>query len=335
MVVLTTSHTTRLYATVSIFPGRKSAECSHNRSETPLYIFCVTEDAGSDQRSQRLKLLTLLSQGLDAEAEEDECSNLWYWDVNCLVHQFNLVVGGHLHVIDSALKAVQQDFAYYSSLAKVIYTWRNNSHTMMNEYDVDELASRQLPPAPCAARWGCVHELEGFLLVCGVENVITKFCSACKKVAAKRPANQDSAKVSKSAALDEIALDELKAFQVRMGKYMQSSVNAVNNATFWFFLHVSYVTKEPLVACFAWLQKHRNMAIVAFVTSKCHEFATQLRNLVTDRSWIDWCLDQSGARQALPGEAIWDLVCAATDLAVHNCTAFERRIVEYITKCLG
>lgn len=305
-------------------------------SETSLFIFCVTEDAGADQKSQRLKLLSMLSKGLlEVNDRNDDFANVWFWDVNCLVHQFNLVVGGHLHLIDASLKALQQEFLYYSALAKIIYTWRNHSQVMMSEYDVDQMASRQLPPAPCAARWGCIHELEIFLLATGVHNVTQNFVSACKKISGKRK-NQASGRVSsKSLPLDEIALDELKAYQARMSRYMQSAVSAVTNSVFWFFLHVSFVTKEPLIACFAWLQKHRHMAVISFATSKCHEFSSQLRQLVVDRRWIDWCLDQSGAREALPAECVWDLVSAATDIASHNCTSFERRIVEYITKWLG
>ena len=165
-------------------------------SETSLFIFCVTEDAGADQKSQRLKLLSMLSKGLlEVNDRNDDFANVWFWDVNCLVHQFNLVVGGHLHLIDASLKALQQEFLYYSALAKIIYTWRNHSQVMMSEYDVDQMASRQLPPAPCAARWGCTHELEIFLLATGVQNVTQKFVSACKKISGKRK-NQASGRVS-------------------------------------------------------------------------------------------------------------------------------------------
>lgn len=296
-------------------------------------MFCVSEDAGPDQKSQRLKLLTLVSEGLNhSNPKEDSFSNLWFFDVNCLVHQFNLVVGGHLQLLDSTLKALHQDFNYYSALAKIVYCWRNHSQTMMAEYEVDQMGAQHLPPAPCAARWGCVHEIECFLLANGPETVTKNFLKACARISAKRSTNQDS--VRKSTAVDEIQLDEMKAFQQRMTKYMSSATSTISNPVFWFLLHVSFVTKEPLISCFGWLQKYRQAAIIEFTTSKCNEFAEQLRQLVIDQSWIDWCLDESGARN-LSREIVLDLTLAAVHIAVHNYTAFERRIVEYITKCLG
>ncbi|CAK9108754.1 Uncharacterized protein SCF082_LOCUS50574, partial [Durusdinium trenchii] len=190
-------------------------------SDNTLFVFCVTEDAGSDQKAQRLKLLTMLSAGL--EDSEDPYQNVLFWDVNCLVHQFNLVV----------------------------------------------------------------------------------------------------------------ALDEYREYQVKMSKYMQSAVHAAQSATFWFFVHVSQASKEPLIECFAWLQKTKQSAIIKLVTEKAFEFSEKLRKLVTDRRWIVYCLEESGAKKTLPPDRQAQLINAASRIAAHNATAFERRIVEYITGFLN
>lgn len=300
-------------------------------SDNTLFVFCVTEDAGSDQKAQRLKLLTMLSAGL--EDSEDPYQNVLFWDVNCLVHQFNLVVGSHLYLIDTCLKAMSEEFLYYSSLAKIIYTWRNNSDKMMSQYDVDELPSKQLPPAPCAARWGCVHEIETYLLLSGCKKVSANFVRVCEQISSRKSAA--SVKPSKSQQIDEVALDEYREYQVKMSKYMQSAVHAAQSATFWFFVHVSQASKEPLIECFAWLQKTKQSAIIKLVTEKAFEFSEKLRKLVTDRRWIVYCLEESGAKKTLPPDRQAQLINAASRIAAHNATAFERRIVEYITGFLN
>lgn len=99
-------------------------------------------------------------------------------------------------------------------------------------------------------------------------------------------------------------------------------------------MQVSHICKDPLIECFGWLQKTKNSAVVPFVTSKAFEFAAKLRELVIDTKWIDYCLDESDAKKLLEDRKLSVLAAAATRIAAHNSTAFERRIVEYITQHL-
>lgn len=275
----------------------------------------------------------MLSAGLEeTNDEKDLYHNVWFWDLSCLVHQFNLVVGGHLYMIDAILKSLEEGFLYYGSLAKIVYWWRSNSEVIMRLFEPDEFASQHLPPAPCAARWGCVHELETFFLLSGRKNVVKHFVKACSYAQSKKKGSDKP--LTKSQEIDEVALDELRAYQAKMSRYMKGALEAIQSCVFWFFMQVSHICKEPLIECFGWLQKTKNSAVVPFVTSKAFEFAAKLRELVIDTKWIDYCLDESDAKKLLEDRKLSVLAAAATRIAAHNSTAFERRIVEYITQHL-
>lgn len=298
-----------------------------------LYIFCVTEDCGADQKAQRQKLLSFFSEHIDVEnPEDDDMWNCWFWDMDCLVHQFHLIVASQLTLMDSCLRFLEQTFTYYSALAKMVYTWRNHSTEMMDRYEPDEFPSQQLPPAPCAARWGCVHEIEAFMVAAGCQNVASKFTSACEAIAARK--SSKPLKPNKTQQLDEIALDEYKAFQIKMSKYMGAAVTAANSSIFWFFLLVSFTCKERLTECYAFLQKHGEFAIVHLVCEKAYAYGNKLRELVTNLDWVDFCLEASKANRLSEGQ-VQELVNAAIRIAANNCAAFERRIEEYVTACLG
>lgn len=294
-------------------------------------MLCVTEDAGPDQKAQRLRLLSHIYGPMESGGSEDPFCHIWYWDISCLVHQFNLIVGSHLGLIDHCLLGLGHDFKYYSSLAKLIHSWRSIPSAIMSEFPPEHFASMRLPPAPCASRWGCVHELEAFLLAIGPAEVQAKFPRACALAKRRQSCDQPAS----GHPVDEVALDEYRDFQVRMGRYMTSANQVVKDAVFWFMVLASFVCKEPLIYCYAWLQKPQEQAILTFVTGKAFEFLQQLQSLASDLTWVSACLRESGADASLTPEAQSALTGAALKIALHNAAAYERRIYEYVTARLA
>ena len=64
-----------------------------------IFIFSETTDAGSDQSSRRRQTL--------AAAAGCNLPNLFYLDLNCLMHQFHLCVKSMLEKTDAFVSAVQ------------------------------------------------------------------------------------------------------------------------------------------------------------------------------------------------------------------------------------
>lgn len=286
-------------------------------------------------------LLSHLCKGEVDDDDSDHFSQIWFFDISCLVHQFNLIVGSQLSLMDTCLADTGSEYRYWSSLAKLIHSWRSMPSVIMSEFPSDHFASIRLPPAPCAARWGCVHELEAFLLAIGVENVQKAFCHACEVYGSKRkkkPCATSSGATgcgSTSAPIDEIALDEYNQFQERLGRYMRSANQLVKDTVFWFMVTASFQAKEPLMSCFAWLQKPRPTPMLHFTCGKAYEFLKQLQLLTTDLSWVTACMVESGAAQRMTEEVQGQLAGVALRMALHNAAAYERRIYDYVTSNLG
>lgn len=301
---------------------------------------CVTEDAGSDQKAQRLMLLSRICKGelmaANGSKVEDHYSHIWYFDISCLVHQFNLIVGSQLSLMDVCLESLDQDYRYFSSLAKLIHSWRSMPKIIMSEFPADHFASLRLPPAPCAARWGCVHELEAFLLAVGVREVQQSFTRACVMYSSNRKKKATpTASSCTTKPIDEIALDEYTQFQERLGRYMKSASHIVKDVVFWFMVAASFHVKEPLISCYAWLQKPRTTAMLDFTCGQAHVFLKQLQGLTTDLDWVTACMVESGASATMTEEVQAQLAGVAIRMALHNAAAYERRIYAYATSNLS
>ena len=297
-----------------------------------LFIFTVTEDAGSDQKAGRSRILAEVYNSDTEELKCDDYKHVWYWDVSCLVHQFNLIVGSQLASLDQCLTGLGKEYKYYSSLAKLIHTWRNIPKHIMSMFPPDHFAAHHLPPSPCAARWGCVHELEAFLLAIGPADVQEAFSKACVTATLFKGS---SAKESSTQVVDDVAADEFKAFQERMNRYMRSASKSVKDSVFWFMMLTSFTAKEPLMHCYAWLQKPRPAAMLELVTGKAYGFLQELQRLIHDLSWVEYCLRESGCVNAVTSEVQDVLRSMALKIAVHNASAYERRFYSYICASLG
>lgn len=307
---------------------------SNRLEDEAVFILCVTEDAGSDQKAQRLMLLSHICKGEleSSDDDQDHYSQIWFFDISCLVHQFNLIVGSQLSLMDSCLVEIEKDYRYFSSLAKFIHSWRAMPSVIMAEFPPEQLAFVRLPPSPCAARWGCVHELEAFLLAIGVEKIQSAFTHACMVYASKRKKKANTG--SSANPVDEIALDEYTQFQEKLGRYMRSASDIVKDSVFWFLVAASFHAKEPLISCYAWLQKPRETPMLDFTCGQSFEFLRQLQMLTVDLTWVTECMNESGATRSLTEEVQVQLAGVAIRMAIHNAAAYERRIYTYVTSIL-
>lgn len=134
------------------------------QAEKATVVIASTLDHGPDMASARKKILTItaFSPG----------TTLIFFELFCLVHQFHLICGDMMDLMDTILKAFfKVKYQYFSSLAKIVHSWRFLAEFMTATFPVDHFAFRTLPPQPIHGRFGCVHYLETFLRAVEITSV--------------------------------------------------------------------------------------------------------------------------------------------------------------------
>lgn len=221
---------------------------------THLEILGSCTDAGPDQ------LLARKTIGAYVES----CMNILWFDSNCLIHQYHLIVRQGLAIVDEALVTIHQENpttikGYFSSLAKTTNTWRANALAISSEWSNQhpELSAkgRKMPPQCIAGRFGSIDNTEAHFIDLGQQRT-TKCLEttlqlrlATKATKRKRTQpEQDHAKPVENKADDgdgnagnaELVallsdpLDEVKAYRAKMSKWKQGTVDACRDSVFWY-----------------------------------------------------------------------------------------------------
>jgi len=82
------------------------------------FIYADTSDAGPDQAARRKML----------RASLNDVGNVLYFDSNCSIHQYHLIVKDQLQMVDAFLNSLTPVFSdhpgkYFASVAKIANYW--------------------------------------------------------------------------------------------------------------------------------------------------------------------------------------------------------------------
>jgi hypothetical protein len=298
-----------------------------------IYILAWTGDCGPDQRCGRAVLHTIL---LSLPMMYDD---ILLWDCFCFMHQFHLICAGALALVDKLLAALAGKGAgwkYFSSVAKVIHSWRNHAKEMMTEWRQHHPEKRQalvLPPVAIASRWGSVNSSEDYLL----DATKQKTVPILETVLLKR--STDAIPVGVPAdGLDETTLEETKAYSAKLTKWAKGALSAGRDPIFWFCIQFMNHTRAPLIRFYKWLCKSSQDAERGFVdlaTGKAESILTALHEIiVTSPTWISIALIANDCMDLDP-TVLKDLRCCAITIACYNAAVFFKRIVEPLRRTWG
>ena len=144
-----------------------SLGCSPPEFTTPTHeqvisLFLYTSDGGSDQVSYR----RLTEQLLDNPVHSQKV----FMSVTCLMHSAQLITKTTLLLLDDHLINIQlKSWRYYSSVAKLVHLWNDNSRAIFNVWrnsfgsEAAVKFAKNTMPRCIGGRWGSVFNVEALL----------------------------------------------------------------------------------------------------------------------------------------------------------------------------
>lgn len=122
------------------------------------HVFVNVGDTGPDQAAMRGSLRTLF-------AKRTDYGNMLFVSCGCLKHQYHLVVGGQLKLVDHILRTFDTKVRYFSCLATMSHTWRAHLSKMRTKWSEMHHGTRteqnrnilfKTPPVAIAGRWASI-----------------------------------------------------------------------------------------------------------------------------------------------------------------------------------
>lgn len=155
--------------------------------------------------------------------------------------------------------------------------------------------------------------------------------------------------------IDELALDERRAYAAKVSKWVRSSLNSVQDMAFWYVLFVSHKARSPLTAFFAMLcadgpeglskgsGPSRDIPVVKLICERIPAICHMFEDLIADVG--NWSADAVvRAQEAVSATVTKDddqlppplrqLESFALDLTLLHYTAFQRRIAKPFSRFL-
>ena len=145
-----------------------------------LKVWCATTDAGSDVAHGRRLVAAAVSGSLYK----------LFFDVDCFMHQFHILVLGLLYGMDEFIMALFGNDGgprYYTVLASVLHVWRDNCAEIYAEFKrqygfvVAQASASKIPPRPISGRWGRKSKCEQYLLRADPTQVASVFDAVLNK----------------------------------------------------------------------------------------------------------------------------------------------------------
>ena len=297
------------------------------------FLYTDTSDAGPDQAARRKKLNAALN----------DVGNILYFDLNCCIHQYHLIVKEQLVLVDRFLQSVEQVFKgghptkYFASIAKISHYWRERVSPFVDTWEkmfgcTADVNYRRYPLQVVAGRWGSVDSAEEFFLARGkarLKPVLLALLSSAMK--AKKTDKSDKAQ-------DESLLDDLDgraAYQIKMSKHSSGACAAVQSDLFWVLLRLMNTARGPLRHFFLWCQKYSQrrpaLRLVTETADQIMDEFTALHN--TFDSWFRDALKEASASLPTP---LLTLLRGFIVKVIHSSAGgFEMRIRSLTKKILG
>ena len=98
-------------------------------------------------------------------AKRTDYGNMLFVSCGCLKHQYHLVVGGQLKLVDHILRTFDTKVRYFSCLATMSHTWRAHLSKMRTKWSEMHHGTRteqnrnilfKTPPVAIAGRWASI-----------------------------------------------------------------------------------------------------------------------------------------------------------------------------------
>ena len=140
-------------------------------------------------------------------------------------------------------------------------------------------------------------------------------------------------------ALDELALDESKAYKTKITKYIRNSLACVKEAMFFTMMLVGNLCREPLLHHYRFLcQKliSTSMHVVDLVTSHLQTIECEFNELL--ETFEDWSqklvTTVRGITTCHPlnAEDLTVVSMACLSVLLHNAACFDRRIIRQFSR---
>ena len=326
-----------------------------------MFLYCDTTDGGADQVARRKQIRAALS----------DVTRILYVDCTCLLHAFHLMVRETLEMIDKFLQQLKVSHpnvtkgfqSYCASVAKCSNFFRSHVQDFISSWesihgpskasartDPKPVPYRRYPLAVISGRWGSIEAAEQFYIQRTRElmepvfmSVLSKYMKAHKEQATEAGPASKKQKVGETQAEaggeDASASllgneEEKQAFRIKMSKWAQGSMAAVQNSLFWLLLHIASVVRTPLSHFFAWAQLNsRRRMIQQLVTGRAAQFMKEFETLVV--SFDSWFADAIKEAKAfdLPEKVVSLVRTLALKLVVAAAGSFCMRVLEPVQRC--
>ena len=189
------------------------------------FIYADCTDAGPEQVARRKMLRSALA----------DIGHVLYFDCNCIIHQYHLIVKESLLLIDKVLlgwrdteNACRGNAAfgkYFASAAKLANYWREHVDEFIQKYEAihtgaekSSMPYRRFPLKVVGGRWGSIDQAESFYLERGkklLQPVLMAVLSSSMKAEKKAdtlPAGDDPMDLQDD-------LDARQGYQLQMSKW--------------------------------------------------------------------------------------------------------------------
>ena len=165
------------------------------------------------------------------------------------------------------------------------------------------------------------------------------------------PTEKDDEQETKD-GLDELALDDSKAYKTKISRYIKRSLQCVSDYRFWFCMSVTRQARAPLMHFYRILSSAAftaRMRITELVAYRIQTIEREFGGLVdTFHHWFAAAMNfgfqvesvprntdaDHGVHQLVDGNMTKHLMDFASALLLHNAGAFNRRVVRTFSRSL-
>jgi hypothetical protein len=200
-----------------------------------VHFWMVTTDAGSDERKARAMLL----------AKTESLPNTLVFDIDCLAHQYQLMVLGALNQGEKLFKSeLAAPFPYYGTLSKLMIVWREHARDIFDTWadkhgPMESIKyARRIPPKCIRGRWGAVSRCEVFALAPPIDHLMDVLMHVAQQ--GTKPSRK------KQQSLDEAEAEDAECYSEKMARWRQDVRTRISEPRFWAMMQVSHRVRQPL-----------------------------------------------------------------------------------------
>ena len=291
-----------------------------------LQIWLAVTDAGPDEQKVKQYL----------EAMLNPLPFVALFTIDCLLHQYQLMVKGELTLLDTLFKSLfKADYQYFGALCKVMIVWREYARDIYDVWAEDNVLeahdfARLVPPKCIRGRWGAISRCQEFILRPPAGRLVTILTKAFEAMSKKRTSKK---RKTPAPVLDEVGQESTEAFRVKMGKYQTAALTSLRDPKFWILTRISLRCRKPLDGFAHYIAKKRrpdtHLALARLVHGRCDDFVQQLHNLTSGiEQWpeiteISLATDIPQAER----DELVDISCnAAAQIGARNEVDFHTRV---------